>query len=106
MHAGIHQWAANNNSNNFTLVDQYIPERWLGDSRFINDDREAMKPFSHGPRNCIGKNLAYVEMRLVLARMLFEFGIQLCDGMENWDRAKIFLMWEKKKLNVKLTRRI
>ena len=31
--------------------------------------------FSFGPRNCIGKYLAWAEMRLVLARMVWTFDI-------------------------------
>ncbi|KAJ0295616.1 hypothetical protein Brms1b_013766, partial [Colletotrichum noveboracense] len=40
---------------NFDLPDSFIPERWLGDKRFVNDNKDALQPFSFGPRNCIGK---------------------------------------------------
>lgn len=43
------------NPKNFELLDAFIPERWLGDSRFKDDRVEAFQPFSVGPRNCIGK---------------------------------------------------
>lgn len=32
-----------------------VPERWLGDPRYDNDKRDAVQPFSVGPRNCVGK---------------------------------------------------
>lgn len=43
------------NPDNFTLPESFIPERWLGDERFVNDKKDAFRPFSHGPRDCIGK---------------------------------------------------
>lgn len=49
------QWAMFRSPKNFTLPDSFIPERWLGDARFANDNKEALQPFAFGPRNCIGK---------------------------------------------------
>lgn len=40
---------------NFHLPESFVPERWLGDKRFANDNFEASKPFGNGPRNCIGE---------------------------------------------------
>lgn len=37
------------------MADKFIPERWLGDPRFDSDRKDAFQPFSHGPRDCIGK---------------------------------------------------
>jgi len=42
-------------------------------------------------------------MRLIIARILWEFDIEMCDGMENWSDVKIFLVWDKKPLPVRLT---
>jgi len=101
----VWQIAANQSTRNWARPFEFIPERWLDDPEFASDDRAAMQPFSIGPRNCIGKNLANVEMRLVLARLLWEFDIQLCEGMENWNQCKIFSIFEKKPLMVKLVAR-
>jgi cytochrome P450 len=44
---------------NFVEPDSFLPERWLEgnekDSRFACDRREALQPFSFGPRACIGR---------------------------------------------------
>jgi len=40
---------------NFSRPNEFIPERWMNDPRFENDDRAALQPFSYGPRNCFGK---------------------------------------------------
>jgi cytochrome P450 len=92
---------------NFTSPNSYLPERWLHPtpSRFIDDNRAVLQPFSVGPRNCIGRNLAYNEMRLILARVLWNFDLELCPESENWTEQKIFFLWEKLPLFLKLKKK-
>ncbi|RAH50530.1 cytochrome P450 [Aspergillus brunneoviolaceus CBS 621.78] len=97
----ISQLAANHSSDNFTDPERFIPERHLGDPRFANDSKTAMQPFSFGPRNCIGRNLAYVEMRLILARMVFNFDMELDQPGSDWLHQECFLLWQKPSLPVK-----
>ncbi|KAL3485486.1 cytochrome P450 [Aspergillus germanicus] len=102
----ISQLAANHSPSNFTLPEQFIPERHLGeDPRFANDSKTAMQPFSFGPRNCIGRNLAYVEMRLILARMVFNFDMELAQPEQDWLDQDCFVLWNKPALMVKLSPR-
>jgi averantin hydroxylase len=61
----------------WTKPEEFHPERFLGAEEFKNDNFEVMQPFSVGSRNCIGRNLAYAEMRLILARFLWNFNVQL-----------------------------
>lgn len=48
-------------------------------------------------------SLAIMEMRLVLARLFFEYDFELMLSYENWHDQKIYLLWEKGPLVVKLT---
>ena len=50
-------WAANRTSRNFHRPEDFLPERWLKECppEFSRDDRAVAKPFSFGPRDCIGK---------------------------------------------------
>uniref|UniRef100_A0A093VAB7 Tryprostatin B 6-hydroxylase n=1 Tax=Talaromyces marneffei PM1 TaxID=1077442 RepID=A0A093VAB7_TALMA len=72
----------------------YIPERWIEGATCqthsgrqswvttkpeIEAARNAFCPFSIGPRGCIGKSMALMEMRITLARLLFLFDIELAD---------------------------
>ena len=52
---GISQFAANRSRNNFRDPDRFIPERWLDDPVYADDQRAAAQTFSIGPRNCIGR---------------------------------------------------
>ncbi|CAI6085973.1 unnamed protein product, partial [Clonostachys chloroleuca] len=88
---------------NFVDPEAFIPERWLGDPRFANDNTAVLQPFSMGPRNCIGKNLAYAESRLLLVRLLWKFDIELMESSKDWNKQSTYVLWDKGSLDVKLT---
>ncbi|KAF2642486.1 cytochrome P450 [Massarina eburnea CBS 473.64] len=78
-------WSSNRSSLNFKDPDEFRPERWLEDDDrdselYANDRLGASLPFGTGPRVCIGKNLALMEMRLIAAHMLWEFDVELDRG--------------------------
>nr|ACZ55941.1 cytochrome P450 monooxygenase [Fusarium incarnatum] len=99
-------WALHYDPKYFTQPHDFVPERWLGDPRFKNDRLDAVKPFSIGPRNCIGMNLAYAEMRMMLARTVWEFDLRLAEDSRNWyDESRVYLAWHKPALNVYLVPR-
>ncbi|EMR64619.1 putative trichothecene c-15 hydroxylase protein [Eutypa lata UCREL1] len=87
--------------------ESFIPERWLGDPRFTNDKKDAFQPFSTGARNCVGKNLAYAEMRLILARLVWNYDISLANEADkDWTRnQQMWALWDKPPLNIRLERR-
>ncbi|KAJ5768975.1 hypothetical protein N7520_003534 [Penicillium odoratum] len=89
--------------NNFKDAKHFIPERHLDDPRFASDNRNALQPFSFGPRNCIGRNLAYVEMRLMLARTIVNFDMELAEPNVDWMDQKSYTLWDKPPLMLKLT---
>ena len=95
-------YAASRSPLNWTEPDSFVPERWLGeDPKFSNDKRDASQPFSYGPRNCIGRNLAYVEMKLIIARLVWTFDIEnATEG--NWLDQRVYMIWEKRPLWIKL----
>ncbi|KAJ5913921.1 hypothetical protein N7504_002804 [Penicillium tannophilum] len=101
----VTQMAAYHSAYNYTHPEQFIPERFLDDPRFANDSKTALQPFSFGPRNCIGRNLAYVEMRIILARMVFNFDMELDQPSDVWTDQQCFILWSKKPLMIKLTPR-
>lgn len=89
---------------NFKNPDLYVPERWLDDNpEYADDKKDALQPFSFGPRNCIGRNLAYIEMRLVLAKLIWHFDFELTEEGKNWvEKQYVYTVWEKIPLMIKL----
>jgi cytochrome P450 len=51
----IPQLAMYTHPDNFRNPLDFIPDRWLGDVRFKDDQRQALQPFSVGSRDCVGK---------------------------------------------------
>ncbi|KAI1771087.1 isotrichodermin C-15 hydroxylase [Hypoxylon cercidicola] len=88
----------------------YFPERWIAGSRkssgydgsvTTEDDvalaQSAFCPFSIGPRGCIGKGLAYIEMMTTIARMLYMYDLRKATGFDpaegnpdlEWGRQRV-----------------
>lgn len=65
----------------------YDPTRWLADTgsattQSVATARSAFCPFSIGSRGCIGKGLAYTELTVTLAKMLWLFDLRLAPGLK------------------------
>ncbi|PTB50357.1 hypothetical protein M431DRAFT_541147 [Trichoderma harzianum CBS 226.95] len=102
----VHHYATYHNPDNFRDPDSFVPERWLNDPAYSGDNRECWRPFAFGPRDCLGQNMAMRETQLILARLLFKFNIEICDGLEgtsDWDEQNAYVLWEKKPLMCRLT---
>ena len=59
----------------FSDPDAFIPDRWLGEDAKTNE--ASLSAFSKGPRSCIGINLAYCELYLVIAGVFRRFDVGL-----------------------------
>ncbi|KAH6663130.1 cytochrome P450 [Halenospora varia] len=100
---GVFQWVAYNSSRNFRDPRKFDPSRWQGNPYYANDKRDIFKPFTVGPKSCIGKQLAYVEMQLILVRLLSKFDIGLADEKAVWTDQKVHWSWVRTPLMIKLT---
>ncbi|KAI5788384.1 cytochrome P450 [Geopyxis carbonaria] len=61
----------------FTNPKEILPERWLGDAGKAL--QKWLLAFGKGDRVCLGKDLAYREMYLVIAELFSRFKIELYD---------------------------
>jgi cytochrome P450 len=76
----------------FPKADEFLPERWLVDEdaeegslrckEQVDKAREAFCAFSLGSRGCVGKGLAYLELAMVLGRVLWEFDVVMVEGQK------------------------
>ncbi|KAH7370158.1 cytochrome protein [Rhexocercosporidium sp. MPI-PUGE-AT-0058] len=55
----------------------FRPDRWLGDNEKTQLAVSAFNPFSLGPRGCIGKGLALIELTLAMATLLVSYDIRM-----------------------------
>lgn len=75
----------------FPLPHAFRPERFLKDRpRELQPERahaHAWRPFEVGPRNCIGQELAMIEVRVALVLMLGRFDVvpSYGEGEARWD---------------------
>ena len=67
---------------------EFKPERWLTDEKDSSEETKqgvkrkgsAFMPFATGPRACVGQHLAWVFMRVTLARLITAYEFQPCDN--------------------------
>jgi len=82
----VPHYAIHHNAAYFPQPFDYIPERWLPEQATVDlaskadDAHSAFCPFSVGPRGCIGKGLAYVELMVTVAKVLVAFEMRLAPG--------------------------
>lgn len=77
-------WSLQRRDDLFHNAEQWIPERWLPDCEETSEtERQNLKdyviPFSMGPRACIGRNLAYMELSICVASLILAFEWELSE---------------------------
>ncbi|KAK4446905.1 cytochrome P450 [Podospora aff. communis PSN243] len=108
---GVSLYNVHTRCENFARPMEFHPERFLerGDERFDEafgeDRREAFQPFSTGPRNCIGAKVFLAEARVLLARLLWKFDLELAEDGAGWLNQKAWLVYEPRGLKVRMTAR-
>ena len=86
--ARISIWSLQRDARYFSYPDRFWPDRWLiADGREpcaeeIKHEPAAFIPFSLGPANCVGKNLAMQEMRTVICRIMQRLNFRFADGYD------------------------
>lgn len=59
--------------------ESFRPERWLDPSSNTSELRKYLLTFGMGPRACIGKNLATLQMQILLATFVLRYDLELRD---------------------------
>jgi cytochrome P450 len=73
-------------------ANEFNPDREFSDRELwhgsgfaaYNPHTERFSPFTHPPRDCIGKNFAQMEIRTILLHLLRDFSFELSDPMQKW----------------------
>lgn len=83
---GTSIYAIHQNPEYFPRPHRFDPERWLvKDGDVASRERlqrmySVFNPFSIGPRSCVGKGMAMIEMMLTMGTVLWEFDSKMVDG--------------------------
>ncbi|CAI5715390.1 unnamed protein product [Peronospora destructor] len=82
---------------------EFKPERWIDPKtgKLISVSAYKFVSFNVGPRLCLGKNLAMLEMKLIVATLLSKFHIEL-ESPEKVTYAPSFTLPVKGPLNAKI----
>ncbi|KAG6944580.1 hypothetical protein JG688_00017009 [Phytophthora aleatoria] len=81
---------------------EFKPERWIDSGKLISVSAYQFVAFNAGPRLCLGKNLAMLEMKLIVASLLSKYHVEL-ESPENVTYAISFTLPVKGQLNAKIT---
>ena len=59
-------------------VESFRPERWVeGGDGDVSLMQKAFNPFSFGPRSCVGRNLANMDLRIFIATVFRRYDVVL-----------------------------
>lgn len=76
-------YALHHNPSYFRNPEKFMPERWIksfSSPKELQVAQETFSVFSLGPRACIGKSMAYMELLITVARVVWLFEFRLIDG--------------------------
>lgn len=74
----VSQWVTHRHPDFWSQPERFNPDRFLDENR----PKYAYFPFAGGPRQCIGKHFAEMEMLLLAAKILQRFRVDLEDDRE------------------------
>ncbi|KAI9047185.1 hypothetical protein LZ554_008639 [Drepanopeziza brunnea f. sp. 'monogermtubi'] len=112
---GVPHYAIHHNERYFPSPFEFRPERWILGAQWpvpgypsgpttasVSHARSALCTFSRGPRGCIGKNLAYMELEVALARTVFMYDMRLAEGTPAGERNEALGLGREKKVEYQL----
>lgn len=83
---GVPHYTIHHNEAYYSSPFTYQPERWIANNdtgvsaASVSTAQSAFCPFSIGPRGCIGKGMAYLELTTSLARAIYLYDMRLQPG--------------------------
>ncbi|KAH6823288.1 hypothetical protein C2S53_001323 [Perilla frutescens var. hirtella] len=71
---------------------EFKPERWISPAGKIKHEPSYKFPaFNAGPRTCLGKEMAFVQMKMVAATIIFHYNVKLVEGHPVCPRDSVIL---------------
>ncbi|GLJ48909.1 hypothetical protein SUGI_1031680 [Cryptomeria japonica] len=60
--------------------EEFKPERWLKNGEFVGENAYKFAAFNAGPRICMGKEMAFIQMKSVVASIVHSFSVKVEEG--------------------------
>ncbi|KAH7036035.1 cytochrome P450 [Microdochium trichocladiopsis] len=107
-----HCWYVHQHPDHMARPQAFQPERWIDDEKSKtgqSKQKPFTMPFNIGPRACLGINLAYRELRVALAKLVYRYDFDLAeeqmfgDGKDWTLGCRMTSLWKKPPLRVKFT---
>ncbi|MCD9559411.1 hypothetical protein HAX54_017340 [Datura stramonium] len=85
---------------------EFKPDRWISKQGRVKHEPSFKFPaFNAGPRTCLGKEMAFIQMKLVAAPIIYNYHIQLVEDQIISPSASVIVQM-KNGLKVMLTKRV
>ncbi|XP_026437710.1 alkane hydroxylase MAH1-like [Papaver somniferum] len=86
---------------------EFKPERWIDDNGKLirHGNMSKFVSFNLGPRTCLGKDMAFTQIKAVAATVLFNFQVEVLEGQHS-SLKPAFTLHMEKGLKVKLQKRV
>ncbi|KAF7870469.1 hypothetical protein EAF04_004213 [Stromatinia cepivora] len=96
---------------NFHRCLEFLPDRYLPDhlrpAEFQKDNRNILKPWGLGARACLGRSFGQAELRVVLARLVWNFDLEAVGNkLVNWVDLKNYIVVQKEPIWVTIKPRV
>ncbi|KAI2633635.1 benzoate 4-monooxygenase cytochrome P450 [Hypomontagnella submonticulosa] len=102
---GTNHLAASISPQNFQDPLSFKPERWLDPN--TEDILESSQPWLLGTRGCIGRNLAWLELRTAIAKLVWTYDLQLVDPtLDLYKESEVLTaLWKRPTVMVRVKNR-
>ncbi|KAI1375296.1 isotrichodermin C-15 hydroxylase [Hypoxylon crocopeplum] len=88
---------------------EFRPQRWLPANhpqytqRYADDQLKSLYPFGVGPRMCTGREIAWQQVKLFMAKVLWTFNMEAVRGMDkSFDKDfSLHAMWKRPQIWVR-----
>ncbi|GMH20762.1 hypothetical protein Nepgr_022604 [Nepenthes gracilis] len=60
--------------------NEFKPDRWIKDGQFVSGNQFKYAVFNGGPRLCVGKKFAYLQMKMLAASILLRYKVVVAEG--------------------------
>lgn len=93
----------------FPRAREFHPERFLPPSHPLYEealspkDKKAFAPFSMGPRGCPGTNSAHMQARIFLAKLVWQFDMELSKPVDWEAELTMYAVWSRPEVWVRFT---